>query len=36
MTDFKHILLFSQSIAREAGALMINELRKKGGPAAHF
>lgn len=36
MTDLKHILLFSQSIAREAGAMMISELRKQGGPAAHY
>jgi myo-inositol-1(or 4)-monophosphatase len=36
MTDLEHILLFSQSIAREAGALMISELRKHGGPASHY
>ncbi|HLT64160.1 MAG TPA: inositol monophosphatase family protein [Pseudohongiella sp.] len=36
MSDYAHILLFSQSIAREAGSMMINELRKQGGPAAHY
>lgn len=36
MTDLKHILLFSQTVAREAGSLMVSELRKQGGPAAHY
>jgi len=36
MTDLKHILLFSQSVAREAGSLMVSELRKQGGPSSHY
>lgn len=36
MTDNNQILIFAQSIARDAGALMISELRKQGGPESHY
>lgn len=34
--ELNHILLFTQSLAREAGAIMVAELRRQGGPARHY
>jgi myo-inositol-1(or 4)-monophosphatase len=36
MTDIKQILEFAQSIARSAGAIMVTELLKHGGPESHY
>ncbi len=36
MTDIKQILEFAKSIARSAGAIMVTELHKHGGPESHY